>query len=180
MKKRANFKTNEFLEAIQSFLYCFNSRNHQYLTWRSEIAPLDNDNTKRRKSFFFIFIVLSTMIVVWTMQWLSTPLPDRQILSSMLKLWKSLVCIICSVGKTSSPESPQGMCTMIYTVNNKKTRTPCFSTLRFSRISPAPLNLQKIYLRLFISVFKELSVGTEIFTIQWHNQLILAKMLIFQ
>ena len=32
-----------------------------------------------------------------------------------------------------------------YTVNNKKTRTPCFSTLRFPRISPEPLDLQKIY-----------------------------------
>ena len=32
------------------------------------------------------------------------------------------------------------------TVNNKKTRTPCFSTLRFSRISPEPIDLQKIYL----------------------------------
>ena len=55
----------------------------------------------------------------------------------------------------------------IHTVNNKKTRTPCFSTLRFSRISPEPLKLQKIYLHFFISVFKD-------------NQLILAKMLIFQ
>ena len=67
-----------------------------------------------------------------------------------------------------------------YTVDNKKRRTPCFSTLRLSRISPEPLKLQKIYLHFFMSVFKELSAGTEIFQIRWHNQLILAKMLIFQ
>ena len=42
------------------------------------------------------------------------------------------------------------------TVNNKKTRTPCFSTLHFSRISPEPLELQKTYLHLFISVFEDL------------------------
>ena len=40
------------------------------------------------------------------------------------------------------------------TVNNKKTCTPCFSTLRFSRVSPDPLELQKIYPHLFISVLK--------------------------
>ena len=51
------------------------------------------------------------------------------------------------------------------TVNNKKTRTPCFSTLRFSRISPEPLDLQKIYLHSFISIFEELSAGTRIFQI---------------
>ena len=68
----------------------------------------------------------------------------------------------------------------IHTVDNKKTRTPCFPTLRFSRISPEPLKLQKIYLHFCTSVFKELSAGTEIFQIRWHNQLILAKMLIFQ
>ena len=68
----------------------------------------------------------------------------------------------------------------VFTVNNKKTRTPCFSTLRFSRISPEPLKLKKIYLHFFISAFKELSAGTEIFQVRWHNQLILAKMLIFQ
>ena len=62
-----------------------------------------------------------------------------------------------------------------HTVNSKKTRTPCFSTLRFSRISPEPLDLQKIYLHMFISIFEELSVGTRIFQIRWHNQLILAK-----
>ena len=28
------------------------------------------------------------------------------------------------------------------TVNNKKTRTPCFSTFRFSCISPEPLEVQ--------------------------------------
>ena len=49
------------------------------------------------------------------------------------------------------------------TVDNKKTRTPCFSTLRISRISPEPHDLQKIDLHFFISVFKELSAGTEIF-----------------
>ena len=27
VKKRTNFKTNKFLQAIQSYLYCFNSRN---------------------------------------------------------------------------------------------------------------------------------------------------------
>ena len=52
------------------------------------------------------------------------------------------------------------------TVDNKKTRTPCFSTLRFSCISPEPLKLQKIYLHFCISVFKELSAGTEIFQIR--------------
>ena len=52
------------------------------------------------------------------------------------------------------------------TVDNKKTRSPCFSTLRFSRISPEPLELQKIYLHFFTSVFKELSAGTEIFQIR--------------
>ena len=52
------------------------------------------------------------------------------------------------------------------TVNNKKIRTPCFSTLRFSRMSPEPLKLQKIYLHFFISVFKELSAGTQIFQIR--------------
>ena len=51
------------------------------------------------------------------------------------------------------------------TVNNKKTHTPCFSTLRFSRISPEPLELQKIYLHLFILVFEELSAETRIFQI---------------
>ena len=53
-----------------------------------------------------------------------------------------------------------------YTVDNKKTRTPCFSTLRFSRISPEPLKLQKIYLHFFILVFKELSAGTQFFQIR--------------
>ena len=52
------------------------------------------------------------------------------------------------------------------TVDNKKTYTPCFSTLRFSRISPEPLKLQKIYLHFFISIFKELSAGTRIFQIR--------------
>ena len=28
MKKRANFKTNKFIQAIQSFFYCLNSREH--------------------------------------------------------------------------------------------------------------------------------------------------------
>ena len=51
------------------------------------------------------------------------------------------------------------------TVDNKKTRTPCFSTSRFSRISPEPLDLQKIYLHYFISIFEELSAGTRIFQI---------------
>ena len=27
VKKRANFETNKFLQAIQSFLYCLNSKN---------------------------------------------------------------------------------------------------------------------------------------------------------
>ena len=59
----------------------------------------------------------------------------------------------------------QNDCLITATVNNKKTRTPCFSTLRFSRISPEPLKLQKIYLHFFISIFKELSAGTQIFQI---------------
>ena len=47
---------------------------------------------------------------------------------------------------------------LVHTVNNKKkTHTPCFSTLSFSRISQEPLELKKIYLHLFMSVFKELS-----------------------
>ena len=49
------------------------------------------------------------------------------------------------------------------TVNNKKTHTPCFSTFRFSRISPEPLELQKIYLDLFVSLSKELSAEKRIF-----------------
>ena len=61
----------------------------------------------------------------------------------------------------------------VCTVNNKKTRTPCFSTLRFSRISPEPLELQKIYLHLFSSIFKELLAETEISQVRWHNKLIL-------
>ena len=32
----------------------------------------------------------------------------------------------------------------VHTVDNKKTRSPCFLTLRFSRISPEPPKLQKI------------------------------------
>ena len=66
------------------------------------------------------------------------------------------------------------------TVINKKTCTACFSTSSFSRISPEPLELQKLYLQFFISIFKELSAATIIFQIRWHDQLILAKMLIFQ
>ena len=34
----------------------------------------------------------------------------------------------------------------------KKTRTPCFSTLHFSRISPEPLKLQKIYFQMAIEI----------------------------
>ena len=41
-----------------------------------------------------------------------------------------------------------------FTVNNKKTRTPCFLTLRFSRISPEPLDLQKIYLHFLYQFLK--------------------------
>ena len=52
----------------------------------------------------------------------------------------------------------------ISTVNNKKTRTTCFSTLRFFRISPEPLELQKIYLHVFIIIFEELSAETRIFS----------------
>ena len=39
-----------------------------------------------------------------------------------------------------------------FTVNNKKTHTPYFSTLRFSRISPKPLWLQK-YIYSFLYQF---------------------------
>ena len=46
-------------------------------------------------------------------------------------------------------------------VNNKRTRTHCFS--------PEPLELQKVYLHLFILVFKELSARTRIFQIRWHD-----------
>ena len=49
------------------------------------------------------------------------------------------------------------------TVNNKKTHTPCFLTLRSFRVSPEPFELQKIYLHQF---FKELSVETEFFQIR--------------
>ena len=41
------------------------------------------------------------------------------------------------------------------TVNNKKTHTPCFSTLSF--FAYKPLQLQKIHLHLFILVLEELS-----------------------
>ena len=50
------------------------------------------------------------------------------------------------------------------TVNNKKTRTPCFSTLRFPIYLRNRLSYKKsIYI---LSVFKELSAGTEIFQIR--------------
>ena len=57
----------------------------------------------------------------------------------------------------------------------KKHVAPVFQPYIFSRISPEPLDLQKIYLHFFISIFEELSAGTRIFQIRWHNQLILAK-----
>ena len=61
----------------------------------------------------------------------------------------------------------------------KKTHTPCFSTTFFPYISGTAW-APKIYLHIFISVFEELSAGTRIFQIRWHNLLILAKTLIFQ
>ena len=50
------------------------------------------------------------------------------------------------------------------TVNNKKNTYPMFFNLTLSRISPEPLELQKIYLNLFILVFKELSAETRHFS----------------
>ena len=60
------------------------------------------------------------------------------------------------------------------TVNNKNTQTPCFSTLRFSCISPEPIDLQKLYLHFFISIFESSPLEQEFSkfdgTISWYWQ----------
>ena len=61
-----------------------------------------------------------------------------------------------------------------------KNTHPLFFNLTFFPYISGTAWATKKNLHLFISVFKELSAGTEIFQIRWHNQLILAKMLIFQ
>ena len=66
------------------------------------------------------------------------------------------------------------------TVDNKKTHPPCFSTFRFSCISPEPLELQKSYLHLFASFSKELSDVKIFFPIWSQHQLIFAKTLFYQ
>ena len=66
------------------------------------------------------------------------------------------------------------------TVSNKKTHLAVFKTCVFSRISPEPLELQKSYLHLFTSLFKELSDENDFFPIQSQNQLIFLKTLFCQ
>ena len=62
---------------------------------------------------------------------------------------------------------------ILHTVNNKK-NTPLFFKLPFSRTSPEPLELQKIYWHLFISFFKELLMIQEFLKsgdkISWYLQ----------
>ena len=88
------------------------------------------------------------------------------IMSSAINVWISLRnAILMNFGAT---------------VHNKKTHPPCYSPFRFSRISPEPLELPKIYWRLFASFSEALSAGTRIFNIRWQNQLIHAKTLICQ
>ena len=64
--------------------------------------------------------------------------------------------------------------------DSQKHESICLLSDRFCCISPELLELQKIHLHLFISVFEELLAGTGIFQILWQNQLIFAKMSIFQ
>ena len=70
------------------------------------------------------------------------------------------------IGKPNVCQSPEiELLHLQYTVDNKKTHPPCFSTFRFSRISPEPFELQKICLHLFAHFSKELSIGTRVFQI---------------
>ena len=55
----------------------------------------------------------------------------------------------CAVFKREEARQIRSVLDKENTVNNKKTHTPCFSTLRFPRISPEPLELQKILFTSF-------------------------------